>query len=170
MAHPTPPLEGSRVIVRAAVDGDLAALAEARADEDVRRWWGAPSADDFDPPEDGALLVIEVDGAIAGSIQYEEVTDPQYRSAGIDIFLAGQWQGRGLGREALGLLVRHLFESRGHHRLTIDPTAANERAIRCYEAVGFTRVGVMRQYERDDDGVWHDGLLMELLADDWRAR
>ena len=75
--------------MRTAVDGDLAALAEARADEDVRRWWGAPSADDFDPPEDGALLVIEVDGAIAGSIQYEEVTDPQYRSAGIDIFLAG---------------------------------------------------------------------------------
>jgi aminoglycoside 6'-N-acetyltransferase len=170
MAHPTPPLEGPRVIVRAAVDGDLAALAEARADEGVRRWWGAPSADDFDPPEDGALLVIEVDGAIAGSLQYEEVTDPQYRSAGIDIFLAGAWQGRGLGREAIGLLVRHLFETRGHHRLTIDPAAANERAIRCYEAVGFTRVGVMRQYERDDDGVWHDGLLMELLADDWRAR
>ena len=27
----------------------------------------------------------------------------------------------------------------------------------------------MRQYERDDDGTWHDGLLMELLADEWRA-
>ena len=114
--------------------------------------------------------MIEVDGAIAGSIQYEEVTDPQYRSAGIDIFLGAAWQGRGLGREAIRVLVRHLFETRGHHRLTIDPAAANERAIRCYEAVGFSRVGVMRQYERDDDGVWHDGLLMELLADDWRAR
>jgi aminoglycoside 6'-N-acetyltransferase len=170
MAHPTPPLEGLRAIVRSVADADLAALAEVRADEDVCRWWGAPSADDFDAPEDGALLVIEVDGAIAGSIQYEEVTDPQYRSAGIDIFLAGAWQGRGLGRESIGLLVRHLFETRGHHRLTIDPAAANERAIRCYEAVGFTRVGVMRQYERDDDGVWRDGLLMELLADDWRAR
>jgi len=28
-------------------------------------------------------------------------------------------------------------------------------------------VGTMRQYERDADGDgWHDGLLMELLADD----
>src|SRR4051812_19169989 len=170
MAHPTPPLEGPRAIVRSVADGDLAALAAVRADEGVRRWWGEPSADDFDAPEDGALLVIEVDGAIAGSIQYEEVTDPQYRSAGIDIFLAGAWQGRGLGREAVGLLVRHLFETRGHHRLTIDPALANERAIRCYEAVGFRRVGVMRQYERDDGGIWHDGLLMELLADDWRTR
>jgi aminoglycoside 6'-N-acetyltransferase len=170
MAHPIPPLEGRRVLLRSAADGDLAALAEVRDDEDVRRWWGAPSADDFDPPEHGALLVIEVDGAIAGSIQYEEASDPQYRSAGIDIFLGSSWQGRGLAREAIGLLVHHLFEARRHHRLTIDPVAANERAIRCYEAVGFTRVGVMRQYERDDDGVWHDGLLMELLADDWRAR
>ena len=28
----------------------------------------------------------------------------------------------------------------------------------------------MRQYERAADGSWHDGLLMELLADAWRER
>jgi len=72
--------------------------------------------------------------------------------------------GTGLAREAVGLVVRHLFEARGHHRITIDPAAANERAIRCYEAVGFVRVGIMRQYERAADGTWRDGLLMELLA------
>jgi aminoglycoside 6'-N-acetyltransferase len=89
-----------------------------------------------------------------------------YRSAGIDLILGAEWEGRGLGREAVGLLVRHLLEARGHHRLTIDPAAANERAIRCYEAVGFARVGVMRRYERADDGTWRDGLLMELLAEE----
>ncbi|MBV9422920.1 MAG: GNAT family N-acetyltransferase, partial [Solirubrobacterales bacterium] len=48
---------------------------------------------------------------------------------------------------------------------TIDPAAANAAAIRAYEKAGFTRVGVMRGYERDVDGNgWHDGLLMELLA------
>ncbi len=170
MAHATPPLEGPRLRLRTAETSDLAALAAVRAEPAVQEWWGKPGPDDFDPPEDGALLVIEVDGAVAGSIQYEEVTDPQYRSAGIDIFLGAAWQGRGLGREAIAVLVRHLVETRGHHRLTIDPVAANERAIRCYASVGFTRVGVMRQYERDDDGAWHDGLLMELLADEWRAR
>ena len=87
-----------------------------------------------------------------------------------DIFLGAAWQGRGLGREAVAVLVRHLIETRGHHRLTIDPLVTNALAIRCYQAAGFAPVGVMRQYERDDDGVWHDGLLMELLADDWRVR
>jgi aminoglycoside 6'-N-acetyltransferase len=61
--------------------------------------------------------------------------------------------------------VRHLIDERGHHRITIDPAAANTAAIRAYEKVGFRRVGVMRSYERDAGGDgWHDGLLMELLA------
>jgi hypothetical protein len=58
---------------------------------------------------------------------------------------------------------------RGGHgpadRLVIDPATANDAAIRCYNAVGFRPVGVMRAYERDTDGDgWHDGLLMDLLA------
>ena len=47
------------------------------------------------------------------------------------------------------------------------PAAANAAAIRAYEKVGFKPVGIMRSYERDQDGHgWHDGLLMELLAED----
>jgi aminoglycoside 6'-N-acetyltransferase len=66
-------------------------------------------------------------------------------------------------------LARHLLGDRGHHRLTIDPAADNEPAIRCYAAVGFRPVGIMRQYERDADGAgWHDNLLMDLLADELR--
>jgi hypothetical protein len=58
---------------------------------------------------------------------------------------------------------------RGHHRLVIDPAADNEPAIRCHAAVGFRPVGIMRRYEHDADGTgWHDGLLMDLLAEDLR--
>ena len=58
-----------------------------------------------------------------------------YRHAGIDIYLGGRFQGRGAGREAVALLARYLFEQRGHHRITIDPAAANSQAIRCYTSV-----------------------------------
>ena len=65
------------------------------------------------------------------------------------------------------MLARHLFDDRGHHRLVIDPARANEAAIRCYERVGFRRVGAMRLYERDHvSDEWVDGLLMEMLADE----
>ena len=63
-------------------------------------------------------------------------------------------------------MARHLIDDLGHRRLVIDPAAHNERAIRCYEKVGFRRVGVMRRYWQDPDGVWRDGLLLDLLAGD----
>jgi aminoglycoside 6'-N-acetyltransferase len=34
--------------------------------------------------------------------------------------------------------------------------------------VGFKSVGIMRKYERGPDGSWHDSLLMDLLADEFR--
>ena len=53
-----------------------------------------------------------------------------------------------------------------YRRLVIDPAADNAAAIRCYRKVGFRPVGIMRQYERGPDGSWHDGLLMDLLAEE----
>ena len=34
------------------------------------------------------------------------------------------------------------------------------------DATSFRPVGVMRQYERGNDGQFHDGLLMDLLRDE----
>ncbi len=49
----------------------------------------------------------------------------------------------------------------------IDPSATNAAAIRCYTAAGVTPVGVMRRDERGTDGTFHDGLLLELLAEEF---
>ena len=67
------------------------------------------------------------------------------------------------------LAIDHMIEAHGHHRFTIDPSAANERPIRTYSALGFKPVGLMRRYERAPDGTWRDGLLMDLLAEEYRA-
>ncbi len=89
---------------------------------------------------------------------------PDYRHAGIDLFLNPAAHGSGLGTDAVRTLARHLIDECGYHRLVIDPAADNIAAIRCYEKVGFRPVGIMRQYERGPDDTWHDGLLMDLLA------
>ena len=128
----------------------------------VREWWGT------DPTvEEENAFTIEVDGEIAGWLAFYEEEDPDYRHGGLDIFVAPAFQGRGLGREALTLAARWLLEERGHHRLIIDPAAANERAIKAYAAIGFKPVGIMRRYERGPEGDWHDGLLMDLLAEEF---
>jgi aminoglycoside 6'-N-acetyltransferase len=158
------------LILRPLAEGDEDELLRIHRTREVVRWWdvpdeGFPWADD----PDSTRFTIEVDGAVAGLIQYWEEPDPKYRHAGIDLFLDPAQHGRGLGTEAVRRIVRLLIAERGHHRITIDPAAANVAAIRAYEKAGFRRVGVMRQYERDTGGGgWHDGLLMELLAGDER--
>jgi aminoglycoside 6'-N-acetyltransferase len=169
-AEARPLLVGERVTVRAGTDEDAAELHRIRAEPSVRRWWRDPEplaeieAGLRGEDDDAQLLVIEVDGAVVGGIQYSEETEPDYRHAGIDIYLCTAAQGHGYGTEAIALLARFLIQTRGHHRLVIDPAADNEQAIRCYTAVGFRPVGIMREYERDPAGGFHDGLLMDLLA------
>jgi aminoglycoside 6'-N-acetyltransferase len=153
------------LILRPLAERDVQELLRIHATPAVRRWWDEPDDDfPFADEEDATRLVIEVGGRVAGMIQYSEELEPKYRHAGIDIFLDPEFHGRGIGTEAVRRVARMLIDERGHHRITIDPAAANAAAIRAYEKVGFRPVGVMRAYERDVDGPgWHDGLLMELV-------
>jgi aminoglycoside 6'-N-acetyltransferase len=163
-------LRGERVLLRRGRPEDTDRLFQIRNEPEVIRWWGSDEIEDisdqFIEADEG--FVIEAYGEVVGAIQYHEEDDPMYRHAGIDIFLTASRHGQGLGTEAIRLLARHLFEERGHHRLTIDPAADNAAAIRAYEKAGFRRVGIMRNYERGPDGVWHDGLLMDMLREELR--
>lgn len=162
--------------------GRLAVLVPLQADHvpelrrilltpEVRSRWGDEAASPLWPWDDpsSTRFAVLLEGAVRGMVQYEEENEPSYRHASIDIFLDPAVHGCGVGRDAVATLARHLVRDRGHHRLVIDPAADNEAAIRCYSAVGFRPVGRMRGYERDVDGIgWHDGLLMDLLADELR--
>jgi aminoglycoside 6'-N-acetyltransferase len=173
LSRATPPvLRGERVVLRPLVPEDRERLIEILADPTVQQWWDSRgpehSARELLEDDEVVPFAIELDGEVIGSIQYAEEGDPDYRRAGIDVFLDAAHQDRGYGTEAVRTLARWLLEVRGHHRLTIDPAADNLRAIRAYEKVGFRPVGVMRQYERRQDGSFHDGLLMDLLVGELR--
>lgn len=166
-AHESP--LAARLTLRPLAQGDEEALLRIHRTPEVVHWWDIP-ADGFpwDEPE-STRFVIELDGAVVGLIQYWEELEPKYRHAGIDLFVDPAFHGQGVGTEAVRRLVGHLIDERGHHRITIDPGASNAAAIRCYEKVGFKRVGVLRRYERlSGSREWRDGLLMELLAGEER--
>jgi len=164
-------LRGERVVLRRLEEADVPRVVELGADPEVARWWRGLTPEHVlekarGQDDDVVVFAIVVDGELAGMIQHHEETDEEYRHAGIDLFLGAGHQGRGLGTDAVRAMARHLIDDLGHHRLVIDPAAHNERAIRCYEKVGFRRVGVLRQYWLDADGAWRDGVLLDLLAEE----
>ena len=172
-----PPLAGGGVGLRPVLPEDVPVLAAILEEPSVARWWAGydearVEEELLTADAETTVWVIEarLDPAAApevvGAIEAWEETNREYRHAGIDLFLATAAQGRGLGPSAVRAIARWLIDVKGHHRLTIDPAADNERAIRAFAALGFRPVGRLRAYQRMPDGSWADGLLMELLADD----
>jgi aminoglycoside 6'-N-acetyltransferase len=162
-------LRSGEVALRPLREADRPFLLEMVGLPGVVEWWGTP-----DPPEreweglvnGGSAWAIEVGGALAGWVGYNEELEPDYKSVALDISLAPGFHSRGYGRTALRLAARWLVDERGHHRLTIDPDRANERAVRAYAAAGFRPVGVLRKANRNHGGEWVDSLLMDLLAEE----
>jgi aminoglycoside 6'-N-acetyltransferase len=164
-------IRGPHVTLRPIRQGDAVRLAEILQTPEVARWWtgydqGRVEAEFLVEEPDVTVYGIELQDRLVGLIQVTDEPTPDFRHASLDLFLDPAVQGRGVGPEAIRILARHLFEHDGHHRLTIDPAADNERAIRAYAKVGFKPIGRMRQYQRFPDGTWQDGLLMDLLADE----
>jgi aminoglycoside 6'-N-acetyltransferase len=75
--------------------------------------------------------------------------------------------GRGLGLETVRALCSHLIDDHGFHRNVVDPEVENETAIACFRNAGFQPIGVARKYLRDRFGVWKDGLLLDLSAEEF---
>lgn len=153
------------VELRPLAEEDYALLAEIGREPAVERWWGPndeQSLREEVAPETVTGFAILADGQLAGLLTLTEDRDPAYRYVEPDLFVASVSQDRGVGAQALRIALRAAFD-RGHHRAVIQPAAANGRAIRCYEKVGFRRVGIFRQADRGQDV-----LAMDLLKDELR--
>ncbi len=164
-------LEAPGLVLRPPVPADAPRLLEILLEPAVAEWWGRwdegrVRAELTEGPErEPGWVMVAPGGSTVGWLQYGEESDPDYPSVWFDVFVATEAQGRRLAPKALRRVIE-LFAERGHHRFVIDPSAANERAVRAYAAVGFRPVGILRRYERAPDGSWRDGLLMDLLAEE----
>jgi aminoglycoside 6'-N-acetyltransferase len=157
---------GERLVLEPVRPEHAERLRELRRTPAVARWWNpAPDGWPLKPEADMHSLAVVADGEVIGYIQFWEEPDPDFRHADVDIFLGPDAQDRGLGTKAMRMVVDHLVESRGHHRVTLGTSPENARAIRVYEKVGFRPVGILRKASRSHlTGEWEDELLMELVV------
>ena len=80
-----------------------------------------------------------------------------------------EYWGKGLGTEAMSLVLRYAFTELNLHRVTLWVFEYNPRAIRSYEKAGFLKEGVVRALV-SREGQRHDVHIMGILRDEWLSR
>lgn len=124
----------------------------------VRAWWALFAQ------REGRLFVIEHEGRAIGFANYRGWREkPRACEIGIGIGERSLWS-QGLGRDALGALVKHLADDLGAHRVALSTLSFNDRAIASYKACGFEVEGIGHDAVRADDGRYLDDVQMAWIA------
>ncbi|MFI9077270.1 GNAT family N-acetyltransferase [Streptomyces sioyaensis] len=100
-------------------------------------------------------------GAFLGELALSQI-DQDNAHGDFRIVLVPSATDRGIGSEAIRLLLDYAFERVGLHRVRLEVFDYNPRARRAYEKCGFEVEGRLRE-ALHWDGEWHDVLVMAAL-------
>lgn len=136
----------------------------------VHDLWTAPQNGLWlDPPGTG-----QIEAAIADGTLLIWDADGPAGFATLTNWLEGVWSLRefaviraGLGHPFLRAVLHEMFDARVAHRLGLDVTIDNTRALRFFETAGFVREGVWRECWRRPSGDWVDCVFLSMLAREW---
>lgn len=131
-----PPTDGPNdphLTLRAAKPADAAQLSELLA---VAFGWPATDVLARITADPSVTVVIEYDGRTVGTLRRTKAG----RGAGVYGFAVHpDWQGRGIGREALRRVCRQL-RAEGVERIGLEVAVDNDHALGLYTSLGFTEV------------------------------
>jgi aminoglycoside 6'-N-acetyltransferase len=149
-------VRGRLTALRPADADDVERLVAWHADPEVARYWDDETFTRAEMEErlgrdDVEAWIVEERGEPVGFLQIHP--------DGLDMFLIPDARGRGLGPDAARAMAEHLGE-RGRTRVTVDPYAWNEGAVRAWERAGFVEVS---RHEADD-GHTAPWILMEFRS------
>jgi RimJ/RimL family protein N-acetyltransferase len=179
-----PTLTGEKVILRPFATADFPFLLAALADLEVLGLTGsvhsahatvdADEAERFleiyrarnaQPDRLDLAVVDRASGECVGEVVLNE-WDKGNRSCNFRTLIGPGGRDRGLGTEALRLIVGYGFEQLGLHRISLEVYAFNPRAQHVYEKAGFIVEGVLREALRYEDK-WIDATVMSILDYEW---
>jgi len=109
-----------------------------------------------------SIVDLETDQAIGRCLFFNVDAVNRTAMLGIVIGEKSRWD-QGYGREAVSLLLDYGFNLLNLNSVMLGTFSFNERAIRCYEKVGFKLIGRRRE-ARIIAGEKYDLILMDILA------
>jgi RimJ/RimL family protein N-acetyltransferase len=181
-----PTLNGERVLLRPFdLAKDEAALREMLLDPEATKLTGsqalggAPTWTEEDeakflawyrtrnqqPDRLDLAVVDKTTGQCVGEVVLNDWNDAN-RSCSFRTVIGPKGRDRGLGTEAVRMIIGYGFERLGLHRIALEVYAFNPRARRVYDKVGFVAEGVLRDALRWEDE-WVDATVMSILAPEW---
>lgn len=177
------PIAGARVRIRDFSGKDLVEFARYRAEpkvaryqswehytlEDAQRLYAAQQATSFGTLGSWHQVAVtdKRDDSLLGDCALHFLEDGQQMEIGFT--LAPQHQGKGLAREAVGLLVGHLFGIMQRHRVIAVTDAENLPAQKLLTALGFRKEA---HYVKNIffKGKWGDECLFACLSTEWKSK
>ena len=138
-------VRGRLTTLRPAGPADVDRLVAWHADPEVSRYWDDETftRDEMEERlarEDVEAWIVEEGGEPVGYLQVH--------AEGLDMFLIPSARGRGLGPDAARAMTEQLLGERGRERVTVDPYAWNEGAVRAWERAGFEEIS---RHEADEE-------------------
>lgn len=177
-----PVLEGERLRLRALRDEDAAALLVLHGDPEVMRYWSTSPWTNIaqaqahlqrawrDMESAGVLpwgIAERLTDSLIGTLTLFRI-DRDHRRAEIGYALASTHWGKGLGSEALRLVLHHAFDTMQLERVEADTDPRNASSRRMLERLGFVQEGTLRKRWFVNDE-WCDTALYGLLRGDFRG-
>ena len=130
-------VRGRLTSLRPAGTDDVDRLVAWHVDPEVARYWDDET---FTHAEMEERLAREDVEAWIIEEGHEPVGYLQVHPEGLDMFLIPPARGRRLGPDAARAMAEHLLRERGRERVTVDPYAWNEGAVRAWQRAGFVEV------------------------------
>lgn len=173
-------LKGNKVTLRAIERDDMKRLHELERNVELAlladgTWEPVPLAvfeKNFDKNlerDDHSWFAIEADGTLIGSCGLHHSN----RRNGATEFGVGiydpEYIGKGYGSDAIRTMLRWAFQIQNWRRVCLHTLACNERAMRCYQRLGFVEEGRLRQHAFFG-GQYVDEVVMGMLRSEWDAQ
>lgn len=173
-------LRGERVLLRARHESDVPILEDGlyndvptRSRADSRSWRPKPPGTTNLTPHEAteheavfSVLTLD-DDELAGEAVLWGI-DTHHRMAHIGMSLLPEFRGRGLATDVVRVLCGYGFDVLGLHRMQVDTLTDNAGMIGAAKRAGFGVEGTLRGCAWAN-GAFHDGVVLGLLVDEWRA-
>lgn len=108
-----------------------------------------------------------VDGDLIGLVSLSNIVRGALQQATLGYKIAKRYEGQGLMREALEVVIAYSFQELCIHRLSANYQPVNERSGALLRRLGFTVEGYARDYLFVGGG-WKDHVLTALVNPAWR--